>query len=74
MVRENENTIEDALEYIQRSLKYLSRQCFICLGLLSRKFRQMRTCGAEICEFRFEEIDLGNVFKEIKDDPAIAHF
>ena len=27
-----------------------------------------------MCEFRFEENNLGNIFNEIKKDPAIAHF
>ena len=34
----------------------------------------MRTCGAEVCEFRFEENSLGNIFNEIKKDPDNAHF
>ena len=34
----------------------------------------MRTCGDEICEFRFEEINLGSVFQEVKSDPSTAHF
>jgi len=27
-----------------------------------------------MCEFRFEENSLGNIFQEIKRDPEIAHF
>ena len=27
-----------------------------------------------MCEFRFEEVNLGNLFSEIKKDPATAHF
>ena len=34
----------------------------------------MRTCGQEMCEFRFEEASLGNIFNEIKIDPDNAHF
>ncbi len=34
----------------------------------------MRTCGASICEFSFEECDLGNIYVEVKKDPEIAHF
>ena len=34
----------------------------------------MRTCGAEMCYWRFEESNFGNIFREIKSDPDIAHF
>ena len=34
----------------------------------------MRTCGSEVCEFQFEESNLGNMFMEFKKDPEIAHF
>ena len=34
----------------------------------------MRSCGQEICEFRFEENELGNIFLEVKRDPEVALF
>ena len=34
----------------------------------------MRTCGGDMCDFRFEENSLGNLFREIKEEPEIAHF
>ena len=27
-----------------------------------------------MCEFNFEETNLGNIFEEVKSDPEIAHF
>ena len=34
----------------------------------------MRSCGQEMCEFTFEENELGNIFVEVKRDPEIALF
>ena len=34
----------------------------------------MRICGDEMCNFRYEENNLGNFFREVKDEPEIAHF
>eukprot|EP00353_Schmidingerella_taraikaensis_P001574 CAMPEP_0185599450 /NCGR_PEP_ID=MMETSP0434-20130131/82718_1 /TAXON_ID=626734 ORGANISM="Favella taraikaensis, Strain Fe Narragansett Bay" /NCGR_SAMPLE_ID=MMETSP0434 /ASSEMBLY_ACC=CAM_ASM_000379 /LENGTH=316 /DNA_ID=CAMNT_0028228859 /DNA_START=377 /DNA_END=1327 /DNA_ORIENTATION=- len=34
----------------------------------------MRTCGDDVCEFRFEENNLGNIFNEVKRDPEMAMF
>ena len=59
---------------IKQTLERLNSNCFICLKPLGKAFNKMRTCGAEICLFRFEEIEVGNIFLEIKKDPTLAHF
>lgn len=34
----------------------------------------MRTCDQNVCQFKFEETSIGSIFREVKDDPEIAHF
>ena len=73
MIR-GESTIEFLLRKVKDALCNLNQICFICLKPLGKKFAKMRTCGQEMCEFRFEENNLGNIFNEIKKDPDNAHF
>lgn len=73
-MRNGEGTIELLLRKVKEALTKLNQNCFICLKPLGKVFAKMRTCGEELCEFRFEENNLGNIFNEIKNDPDNAHF
>ena len=55
-------------------MRRLNSLCFVCLQPLQKAYTKMRTCGSDACEFNFEENNLGNLFQEVKADPAIAHF
>mmetsp|Transcript_24954 Transcript_24954/g.31121 ORF Transcript_24954/g.31121 Transcript_24954/m.31121 type:complete len:177 (-) Transcript_24954:961-1491(-) len=55
-------------------MRNLSSHCVICLRPLGKQFNKMRTCGDDVCEFRFEENNLGNIFNEVKRDPEMAMF
>jgi len=68
------SSLEMVVRGITRLLRNLNAHCFVCLQPLGVAFHKMRTCGAEMCEFRFEENELGNLFLEVKRDPEIAHF
>ena len=71
---QGEGTLELLLRKVKNALCGLNKICFICLKPLGKAFAKMRTCGQEMCEFRFEECRLGNIFHEIKKDPDNAHF
>ena len=73
-MRQGEGTIELLLRKVKESLTKLNQICFICMSPLGKSYAKMRTCGKEMCEFRFEENNLGNIFNEIKNDPDTAHF
>ena len=73
-IYENESSLEYMIRKIKNALRQLNSNCFICRKPLGMQSKKMRTCGQDICEFRFEENNLGNIFKEIKSDPEIAHF
>ena len=74
LMLQGESTIELLIRHVKNTFCSLSSICFICLKPLGHQFAKLRTCGQEMCEFRFEENNLGNIFNEIKKDPAIAHF
>ena len=69
-----EGSIERIIRQIFFQLRNLSSNCVICLKPLGKEFHKIRPCGEDVCEFQFEENELGSIFTEIKRDPEIAIF
>ena len=73
-VKPDESCLERVLRHIKHLLLNLNSHCVICFKPLSKAYNKLRDCGEEVCAFRFEENQFGNIFNEVNCDPEIAIF
>ena len=69
-----EGSFERIIRHIFFQFRNLGSNCVICLKSLGKVFHKIRPCNEDVCEFQFEENELGSIFAEIKRDPEIAIF
>jgi ubiquitin-protein ligase len=69
------NKIIELMEFIQETIPEITNYCVGCGIKMEFQSDTYVTCGVDVCDYRFEELYIGNpVTEAVKDDPDLIRF